>query len=43
MFKFGVILFAVALAAAAVLLCGTQPMQSGDLNRLKQRAEYQFK
>lgn len=38
----GLILFACLLIACAIYLCGTQPMNEGDLNRLKQRVDYQF-
>lgn len=36
--------FALAclLVAAAIYLCGTQPMSEGDLNRLKQAMEHQL-
>lgn len=38
----GLILFACLLIACAIYLCGTQPMTDGDLNRLKQRVDYQL-
>lgn len=40
--RLGLIIFTCLLIAGAIWLCGTQSMTDGDLNRLKQQADYQF-